>query len=210
MYRPLDTFLQYSDELQVLIAEKTKQIFGRDSILGYWDVTNYYFEIPYEDEDEIDGDKIKKGFRKGGPSKEHRNDPIVQMGLLMDSKGIPIAFNIFSGGESEKTNMLPTIKKVKKDHNIQRIIIIADKGLNTSANTAYLSGKNNEDSNDNDGYVYGQSIILSDKDFKEWILKKDDYKKDIEITKDGETVTFIHKSRIATKNVTLKDSSGKK
>ena len=187
-------------------------MFGRDPHLGYWDVTNYYFEIPYEDDDvfDDDGNLIKKGQKKRGPSKEHRKDPIVQMGLLMDSKGIPMAFNTFSGAESEKTNMLPAIRRAKRNLGIERIIVVADRGLNTSDNTALLSGKNHDDMKNNDGYVYGQSILGADKEFKAWVLDRDGYENDIEIDKDGNPVVFRHKSRIYAKKVTLKKQSGKR
>ena len=211
-YRALDYFESYSEEIQALLATRTKEMFGRDPHLGYWDVTNYYFEIPYEDEDELDseGNLLKKGQKKRGPSKEHRKDPIVQMGLLMDSNGIPMAFNTFSGGESEKTNMLPAIRRAKKDLEIDRIIVVADRGLNTSDNTALLSGKNHDDMKNNDGYVYGQSILGADKEFKAWVLEQDGYIYDKETDKDGETVIFKHKSRIYAKKVTLKKQSGKR
>ena len=211
-YRALDYFESYSEEIQALLASKTKEMFGRDPLLGYWDVTNYYFEIPYEDDDELDdnGNIIKKGQKKRGPSKEHRKDPIVQMGLLMDSRGIPMAFNTFSGGESEKTNMLPAIRRAKKDLGIERIIVVADRGLNTSDNTALLSGKNHDDMKDNDGYVYGQSILGADKEFKEWVLDQNGYVNDKETDKDGDIVIFRHKSRIYAKKVTLKNQSGKR
>lgn len=73
-YRALDFYENYSQDIQKLLSTKTKEMFGRDPHLGYWDVTNYYFEIPYEDEDEVDdeGKLIKKGQKKRGPSKEHR------------------------------------------------------------------------------------------------------------------------------------------
>ena len=211
-YRALDYFVSYSEEIQTLLATKTKEMFGRDPHLGYWDVTNYYFEIPYEDDDvfDDDGNLIKKGQKKRGPSKEHRQDPIVQMGLLMDSKGIPMAFNTFSGAESEKTNMLPAIRRAKRNLGIERIIVVADRGLNTSDNTALLSGKNHDDMKNNDGYVYGQSILGADKEFKAWVLDRDGYENDIEIDKDGNPVVFRHKSRIYAKKVTLKKQSGKR
>lgn len=211
-YRALDHYISYSEELQAMLASKTKEMFGRDPHLGYWDVTNYYFEIPYEDEDEFDdeGNLLKKGQKKRGPSKEHRKDPIVQMGLLMDSKGIPMAFNTFSGGESEKTNMLPAIRRAKRDLEIERIIVVADRGLNTSDNMALLSGKNHDDMKNNDGYIYGQSILGAEKQFKEWVLDQSGYKNDKEIDKDGNMVTFRHKSRIHAKKVTLKNQSGKR
>lgn len=178
----------------------------------YYDVTNYYFEIPYNDEDEYDnnGVLIKKGFRKKGPSKEHRPDPIVQMGLLMDSNGIPMAFNTFSGGESEKTSLLPIIRRVKKDYGMERIITVADRGLNTSDNTAFLAGTNDDNSRGHDGYIYGQSVLSADKEFKAWVLNPDGYIHTKETDKDGEEVIFIHKSRVYAKTIQLENQQGKR
>jgi len=212
IYRALDYFAGYSDEIQQHLHSKVCEVIGRDSQLGYYDVTNYYFEIPYEDEDEYDedGNMIKKGQKKRGPSKEHRKDPIIQMGLLMDSNGIPMAFNTFSGGESEKLSLVPTIRRVKRDFALERVIIVADRGLNTSDNTAFLSGKNHDDMAGNDGYVYGQSVLGADKQFKEWVLNQEDYLIDKEEDKDGNTVFFKHKSRLYAKKIQLKGTDGKR
>ena len=160
VYRALGYFNRYSQELQKHLHERISSLIGRDSEKAYYDVTNYYFEIPYEDEESPDIER--KVMRKKGPSKEHRKDPIIQMGLLMDPNGIPMAFHTFSGNESEKTNMLPAIQRVKKDYEIGRIILVADRGLNTSDNTSILSGVNASDEKNNDGYVYGQSICGAD------------------------------------------------
>jgi len=212
IYRALDYFANYSNEIQHHLHDKVRELIGRDNQLGYYDVTNYYFEIPYEDEDEYDenGNMIKKGQKKRGPSKEHRKDPIVQMGLLMDSNGIPMAFDTFSGGESEKLSLLPIIRRVKRDFALGRVIVVADRGLNTSDNTAFLSGKNHDDMAGNDGYVYGQSVLGADKQFKEWVLNQQDYLIDKEVDKDGNAVYFKHKSRIYAKKIQLKGRDGKR
>ncbi|MDD4113946.1 MAG: IS1634 family transposase [Herbinix sp.] len=212
LYRSLDYFARYSEAIQKYLHEKVSETIGRDGKLGYYDVTNYYFEIPYNDEDEYDdkGVLVKKGFRKKGPSKEHRPDPIVQMGLLMDSNGIPMAFNTFSGGESEKTSLLPIIRRVKKDYGMERIIAVADRGLNTSDNTAFLAGTNDDDSRGHDGYVYGQSVLSADKEFKAWVLDKEGYVHTKEIDKDGEEVVFTHKSRVYAKTIQLENRQGKR
>ena len=212
LYRALDYFAVYSNEIQRHLHSQVCELIGRDNQLGYYDVTNYYFEIPYEDEDEYaeDGSMIKKGQKKRGPSKEHRKDPIIQMGLLMDSRGIPMAFNTFSGGESEKLSLLPTIRRVKKDFTLERIIVVADRGLNTSDNTTFLSGRNHDDMDGNDGYVYGQSVLGADKEFKEWVLNQGDYITDKEEEQDGNTVFFKHKSRIYAKKIQLKGTDGKR
>ncbi|KAI4452439.1 hypothetical protein C823_007023 [Eubacterium plexicaudatum ASF492] len=163
---------------------EVSSLIGRNSEKAYYDVTNYYFEIPYEDED-AGSDTERKLKRKKGPSKEHRKDPIIQMGLLMDPNGIPMAFHTFSGNESEKTTMLPAIQRVKKDYEIGRIIVVADRGLNTSDNTSVLSGTNASDEKNNDGYVYGQSIRGADAEFKKWALEPDGYVTAMEKTKMG-------------------------
>jgi Transposase DDE domain len=210
VYRALDYFADYSNDIQEHLHKKVCELIGRNNQLGYYDVTNYYFEIPYEDEDEYDenGIVVKKGQKKRGPSKENRKDPIIQMGLLMDSNGIPMAFNTFSGGESEKLSLLPTIRRVKKEFSLDRIIVVADRGLNTSDNTAFLSGKNHDDQKGNDGYVYGQSVLGADKQFKEWVLNQDDYIIDKTIDEDGNTIVFKHKSRIYAKKIQLKGPDG--
>lgn len=206
VYRALGYFNRYSQELQKHLHDRVSSLVGRNSEKAYYDVTNYYFEIPYEDEDSPDMERTVK--RKKGPSKEHRKDPIIQMGLLMDSNGIPMAFHTFSGNESEKTNMLPAIQRVKKDYEIGRIIVIADRGLNTSDNTSILSGLNASDEKNNDGYVYGQSIRGADTEFKRWVLEQDGYITTMEKNKDGEEIPFKHKSRLYAKEITKNDSNG--
>ena len=207
VYRALGYFSRYSHELQKHLHAEVSSLIGRNSEKAYYDVTNYYFEIPYEDED-AGSDTERKLKRKKGPSKEHRKDPIIQMGLLMDPNGIPMAFHTFSGNESEKTTMLPAIQRVKKDYEIGRIIVVADRGLNTSDNTSVLSGTNASDEKNNDGYVYGQSIRGADAEFKKWVLDQDGYITTMEKNKDGEAIPFKHKSRLYAKEITKKDSNG--
>jgi len=210
VYRSLDYLSRYAEPLQKHLYKHVRNLIQVDDQLGYYDVTNYYFEIPYNDEDEHDQDGTitKKGFRKKGPSKEHRPDPIVQMGLLMDSKGIPLAFNTFEGNESEKTSLLPIIRRVKKDYEMERIIVVADRGLNTSDNTAYISGENQDVLERYDGYVYGQSVLGSDKEFKAWVLQPSEYVSEEEIDKDGNKILFKHKSRVFNKSIRLKGKDG--
>jgi len=210
VYRSLGWFSKYSKQLQAHIYNKVKKLVPIDNQIGYYDVTNFYFEIPYNDEDECDkeGNILKKGTRKKGPSKEHRKTPIIQMGLLMDSNGIPMSFNTFPGNESEKTSILPAIRRLKKDYGMERVIAVADRGLNTSDNTAFLSGVNDDNSKGHDGYVYGQSVIGADKEFRKWVLDKKNYKQTKELDENGKEVIFTHKSRIFAKTIQLKNKVG--
>ena len=204
IYKSLDYFYRYKEEIQALIWKNTKDTYSRDISKSYYDCTNYYFEIEYNDDDIIDenGEVIEKGLRKRGPEKNHRPDPIVEMGLLMDASGIPLAYDLFPGNESEKLSLRPLLKKTKADFEIQRTIVVADRGLNTSDNIYYLAGRNDKESNSMDGYVYGQSVRGADKEFKEWVLNEKDYKVEA-VKEDGEDIIFIHKSRVCAKEIKI-------
>lgn len=205
MYRSLDYFNSYKDEILSLIWNKTKDKYNRDTSSVYYDCTNYYFEISYNDEDLIDeeGNILEKGYRKKGPSKEHRPEPIIGMGLLMDKTGIPLSYNLFPGNESEKITLRPALNETKRNFGIDRVITVADRGLNTSDNTVFIAGKNDDVHTNHDGYIFGQSVRGADQEFKDWVLRKDDYKIDKIIDEDIE-ISFKHKSRIFAKNVQIK------
>ena len=234
MYRSLDYFGKYKDEMLTLFWNLTKDKYGRDITNTFYDTTHYYFEISYNDEDikDKDGNVIKKGLKKKGPSKEHRKTPIIQMGLLMDNNGIPMAYDLFPGNESEKLQMRPTLKKTKAKFGIDRTIIVADRGQNTSDNVVFVAGKNNDDKINHDGYVYGQSIIGGSQEFKDWAINQEGFISEKVYDESGDLVTykvkqkeivdgkeksiyvdkpvlFKHKSRIIAKTVTVKKDNNR-
>ena len=230
LYRSLDYFESLKDDIVKSIWNNTKDTYNRDTSITYYDTTNYYFEISYNDEDLIDenGTILEKGPRKKGPSKEHRKTPIIGMGLLMDKNGIPLSYDLFPGNESEKLMMRPTLKKTKSKFEIGRTIIVADRGQNTSDNTVFIAGKNDDKHTNHDGYVYGQSIIGADKEFKTWALDQAEFTNDCIYDDDGNLITykeaikddngnilryedkpmiFKHKSRIYAKKVQIKKNN---
>lgn len=222
VYKALDIFDKYDTQLQKWIYEHSNSICERDMSVSYFDCTNYYFDVGRSDMDTFDdnGKPVdKKGnpaeikYRKRGPEKNHHPDPIVEMGLLMDRNGIPLAFDLFPGNESEKVHMRPIINRVKNEFHSGRVIFVADRGLNTSDNIYFLNGDNKADYNPRDGYVYGQSVRGADAEFKAWVLGGG-YKTDKLKDDDGNEVTFIHKSRIHPKtiqvNVTVPGQKKKK
>ena len=233
LYRSLDYFESLKDNIIKAIWNNTKDIYNRDTSVTYYDTTNYYFEISYNDEDLIDenGTILEKGSRKKGPSKEHRKTPIIGMGLLMDKDGIPLSYDLFPGNESEKLMMRPTLRKTKSNFNIDRTIIVADRGQNTSDNTVFIAGKNDDEYTHHDGYVYGQSIIGADKEFKTWALNQTEFINDYIYDDEGNLVTykeiikddkgnilryedkpviFKHKSRVYAKKVQIKKDNKRK
>ena len=233
LYRSLDYFNSFRDDILRLIWDNTKDKYNRDTSISYYDTTNYYFEISYNDEDLIDenGTILEKGYRKKGPSKEHRKTPIISMGLLMDKIGIPLSYDLFPGNESEKLQMRPALKSTKAKYGIERTIIVADRGQNTSDNLVFIAGKNDDDHTNHDGYVYGQSIIGADMEFKTWAISQDGFINDYVYDEDGNLVTykeriedengkllryeekpviFKHKSRVYAKKVKIKKDNKRK
>lgn len=225
VYRSLDYFNNYKEELEILLWNNTKDTYKRDASTTYYDCTNYYFEINYNDNDLADeeGNIIEKNYRKRGPEKNHRPDPIIEMGLLMDSNDLPLAYDLFPGNESEKLSLRPIHNRTKAKFGLERTIVVADRGLNTSDNIFYLAGRN--DKEHMDGYIYGQSVRGADKEFKSWLLNQDDYVCEPIYNEDGSPkmfrqmifnedgslkgyekrqAYFKHKSRIYPKEITIK------
>lgn len=233
IYRSLDYFNNFKEEIQSMIWKATKDIYNRDITNSYYDCTNYYFEIDYNDTDLVDeeGNILEKGYRKRGPEKNHRPDPIIEMGLLMDSSGIPLSYDLFPGNESEKTSLRPLLTRTKAKFGIDKTIVVADRGLNTSDNIFFLAGKNDDEHKNHDGYVYGQSVRGADKEFKEWCLNQEGYTNDKVYDENGDEKTFRamifnedgslnhyekmpvifrHKSRIFAKKITIKKDDERK
>lgn len=209
LYRCLNPLLDCKEDIFKTIWKNTKEEYHRDASTSYYDCTNYYFEIEYDDEDikNEDGEIIKKGLRKRGPEKNHRPDPIVEMGLLLDKQGFPISYNLFSGNTSEKETLIPEIHNIKRRHNIDKVIVVADRGLNCSDNMIKMAGIDLDKEN-RDGYIYGQSVRGADQEFKNWILSGD-YKIDKIIDDEGNEIIFKHKSRIYPKKMYItRDDKG--
>jgi len=143
IYRSLDRFADFEVELQRHINERVKKTIGRDLSYAFYDVTNYFFEIDFPD-GEAD-------LRQKGVSKEHRVDPIAAMGLFMDSNGLPVSMSIFPGNTSDSLTLRPTMKDVKESYGLGRLIVVADKGLNSSKNIDVII-------NSGDGFVFSQIL----------------------------------------------------
>ena len=143
IYRALDQFADFEVELQHYLNERIKEKIGRDLSHAFYDVTNYYFEIDFPGGEE--------DLRKRGVSKEHRIDPITAMGLFIDSNGLPVSMSIFPGNTSESLTLQPTINEVKKSYGLGRLIVVADKGVNSSKNIDMLV-------NSGDGFVFSQVL----------------------------------------------------
>ncbi len=215
IYRSLTNINPLKEDIEKIIWNNTKDKYNRDTSNCYYDCTNYYFEIEYNDEDIFEYDKngnvktdkdgipiIKqKGIRKKGPEKNKRPDPIIEMGLLMDSSDIPLAYDLFPGNESEKNSLIPILNRTKKNFELGRTIVVADRGLNTSDNVIQIAGLSLEQSLKKNGYVYGQSVRGADEDFKNWVLKQEDYIIDKIKDDSGKEIIFKHKSRVYPKKM---------
>ena len=184
VYRSLSFFNKQSSNLQIWLNEKIKQCYGRDSDLVYYDVTNYYFETDKTDD-----------FKRKGASKEYRPNPIVQMGLFIDNNGIPITFQLFPGNTHDCLTYRPNLSRIKKEYNLGKVIVVADKGMTTGDNIWYtLSAK--------DGYVFSMSIRKSDKELKKYVLNEDGY--------EWLGKEYKRKSRLYPRTILVTATNGKK
>ena len=157
VYRSLDHFKRYKDDLLLHLHEMIRIHYGRDTNRVYYDVTNYYFEIKEPDD-----------LRKKGVSKENKKNPIIQMGLLMDNNGLPITYRLFEGNTNDCETLMPVLDNLKDDYALGKIIVVADKGMNTGENIAYNILKKN-------GYIYSQTIRGGTDEFKKYVLDQNGY-----------------------------------
>ncbi|MFM0856526.1 IS1634 family transposase [Streptococcus suis] len=151
IYRHLDTLNEVKNQIQLHLHQEISRLTKREGHLVFYDVTNYYFEtdIPDIEEQSDDGEIIKVGLRRRGPSKEHRPKPIVQLGLFMDTNGIPISYKLFRGNQTDPVTYLPAVEEVKKQFGIERIVVVADKAMNSTTNVSAMLEQG-------DGWLFSQ------------------------------------------------------
>ena len=170
VYRALDVLGAECDLIQAEVYKNSHFMGKRNDKILYYDCSNYYFEIEQED-----------GSKKYGKSKEHRPNPIIQMGLFMDGDGIPLAFSLFPGNANEQTSLKPLEKKVLGDFGCQKFIYCSDAGLGSESIREYNHMGER-------AYIITQSIKKLKKEEKEWALDPQGFKrvsddKPVDITK---------------------------
>lgn len=159
LYRALDEIAAAKDSIVSAMNRRIANACMRDLTQIYYDVTNYYFECDEEDE-----------LRRRGVSKENRKDPLVSMGLIQDAHGIPIGYRIFPGNTADCQTMVPVLSDMKRSCGIERVVVVADKGCNSSDNIVATAAKG-------DGFVFSQSLrgTKSDAELKAWVLDDTGY-----------------------------------
>lgn len=186
VYNALTYIFPFKKQLQSYIYDHIQEQYKPNNEAIYYDVTNYYFEIDDNDD-----------FRKKGVCKEHRPNPIVQMGLFMDSLGLPMCYDLFEGNTNDCLTLKPMVQELQKNYNVGKVIIVADKGLNTGNNIAYNKAIGN-------GYVMSLSVRGANADLRDYVLNEDGYIY-------NEDKTYKKKSRLSPREImiTTKDKNGK-
>ena len=159
VYRALDVLGNKCDLIQSEVYKNSHFLGDRNDKILYYDCSNYYFEIEQED-----------GDKKYGKSKEHRPNPIIQMGLFMDGDGIPLAFSLFPGNANEQTSLKPLEKKVLGEFGCQKFIYCSDAGLGSEDIRVYNHMGERS-------YIVTQSIKKLKKEEKEWALNLQGFKR---------------------------------
>ena len=180
IYRALEIISKENEFIQSELYKNSLKKSKRNTGILYYDCTNYFFEIEQEE-----------GLKQYGPSKEHRPNPITQMGLFMDGDGIPLAFNISPGNTNEQGTLTPTEEKILKDFELSKFIVCTDAGLASTDNRKF----NNKDER---AFITTQSIKKLKKHLKEWALTKTGWKlsrdlKEYDISKLEESEETIEK-----------------
>lgn len=156
IYRALSVLAQESDYIQSTLFKNSTKLSGRSTGIIYYDCTNFYFETEQAD-----------GIRQYGVSKENRPLPIVQMGLFMDSEGIPLAFSMNPGNQNEQLSMIPLEKKLLSGFDMSKFVVCTDAGLSSADNRKF---------NDYDGdngmraFITTQSVKKLKGHLKEWMF----------------------------------------
>jgi len=135
-YRALDDLAEVQCDIQTQLHKVISKDTSRVATLVFYDVTNYYFDTDFNDQDTLDDDGhiIYEALRKRGPSKEKKPKPIVQMGMFVDTNGIPISYKLFPGNNTDPITYIPAIEQVKNQFGIDRVITVADKAMNSTKN----------------------------------------------------------------------------
>ena len=152
IYRALDILYQESDAIQAALYENSQRIQKRNTSILYYDCTNFFFEI----EEERDSCKY-------GRSKEHRPNPIIQMGLFLDGDGIPLAFTMFDGNQNEQPTLIPLEKRIIRDFKLSHFIVCTDAGLASHQNRQFNTIQNRS-------YVVTQPLKIMKAHLQEWSL----------------------------------------
>lgn len=159
VYRALDVLGSECDLIQAELYKNSHFLGKRNDRVLYYDCSNYYFEIEQEN-----------GCKKYGKSKEHRPNPIIQMGLFMDGDGIPLAFSLFPGNANEQSSLKPLEKKILSDFECQKFIYCSDAGLGSESIREFNHMGERS-------YIVTQSIKKLVKEDREWALDKQGFKK---------------------------------
>ena len=152
VYRALEVIAKETDYIQSELYKNSLSISKRNDRILYYDCTNYFFEVEQED-----------GLRQYGFSKEHKPNPIVEMGLFMDGDGIPLAFSIHSGNTNEQTTLKPLEEKILKEFELSKFIVCTDAGLSSLENRKFNDKKDR-------AFITTQSVKKLKKHLKQWAL----------------------------------------
>lgn len=152
VYRALEVVAKETDFIQSQLYKNSLSVSKRNDRILYYDCTNYFFEIEQED-----------GLKQYGFGKDHKPNPIVEMGLFMDGDGIPLAFSIHSGNTNEQTTLRPLEEKILKDFELSKFIVCTDAGLSSTDNRKFNNKRDR-------AFITTQSVKKLKKHLKKWAL----------------------------------------
>ena len=168
VYRGMDVIAGGFDYIQKRLYRNSLDVVVRDTTVLYYDCTNYFFETEQADpvvvgKDEGSNETRTVGLRQYGASKEHRSNPIVQMGMFIDRTGFPIAMCINPGNTNEQVTLVPTEKRIIEDMGVERVVVCTDGGLSSEDNRSYNSTPDRS-------FITVQSLRKLPDAYRDWAL----------------------------------------
>ncbi|MFD1406566.1 IS1634 family transposase [Robinsoniella peoriensis] len=158
IYRALSILAKEMDFIQGEVYKNSFFLGNRNDRILYYDCSNYYFEIEQED-----------GDKKYGKSKEHRPNPIIQMGLFTDGDGLPLAFSLFPGNQNEQKSLKPLESKILQQFGCEKFIYCSDAGLASEDNRVFNHlGQRS--------FIVTQSIKKLPAEERKWALNRSGFK----------------------------------
>ena len=159
IYRALEVIAKETENIEAEVYKNSLNLVKRSTKILYYDCTNYFFET-----------EQSEGIKQYGVSKEHRPNPIIQMGLFMDGDGFPLAFSINSGNTNEQVTLKPLEEQIVKDFGLSKFVVCTDAGLASNENRVFNNIQNRS-------FIVTQSLKKIKGHLKEWALSPEGWRK---------------------------------
>ncbi len=157
LYKTLDELHRYQEDLKMHLFNRGQLINGKAQVT-FFDVTTMYFESKKCDD-----------LREFGFSKDCKfNEVQIVLSLLTDQNGYPLSYELFKGNMYEGHTLLSQLDILRKKYNVEKSVIVADRGMYSASNLAAIEAMGFE-------YIVGTKLRTSKCEIKEAVFDCEGY-----------------------------------